>query len=271
MTKGLQDVKLLSRFPFILLDGGMIILKANINNLPDTLNFVLDTGCSGISLDSSTAARLKLFAKISDHNIIGISQFKKASFITNQTLRLPNFAVDSLNFHINDYTFLSNANDIQIDGIIGYSFLKRFIVKINYDSLQMEVWKPGKMKYPKEGFLMYPQLDGLAMCEAGVKDNRTINQNYVFDTGAEVCLLLSENFVLDSNVLTVTKKRIEVPAEGSGGKKLMKFTTVDELQLGPYKFKKVPTYIFKDDNNVMRYPGSGGLIGNDCYTASIWY
>ena len=43
----------------------------------------------------------------------------------------------------------------------------------------------------------------------------------------------------------------------------MRLTTVKELQVGQYKFKNVPTYIFDDKYNVTSYPFLGGLIGND--------
>jgi len=48
-----------------------------------------------------------------------------------------------------------------------------------------------------------------------------------------------------------------------GGKIEMKLTTVRDFKLGPYRFKKVPTYIFDDNYNVTAYPYLGGLIGND--------
>jgi len=38
---------------------------------------------------------------------------------------------------------------------------------------------------------------------------------------------------------------------------------VNEVKLGPYRFRKVPTYLFKDENNITNYPYLGGLIGND--------
>jgi len=38
---------------------------------------------------------------------------------------------------------------------------------------------------------------------------------------------------------------------------------VRDFKLGPYRFKKVPTYIFEDSYNVTAYPYLGGLIGND--------
>jgi hypothetical protein len=50
----------ITRFPFTLLSGGIIILQARLDNFPDTLNFILDTGSGGISLDSSIVENLKL-------------------------------------------------------------------------------------------------------------------------------------------------------------------------------------------------------------------
>jgi hypothetical protein len=255
--------KFITRFPFTMLDGGTILLRASIGNNPDPLNFVLDTGSGGISLDSATAERLQLTAVISNKNIIGISQKKKGTFILNQTLHLPKLTVDSLDFHVINYDFLSISKGIKIDGIIGYSFLSRFIVKVNYDDLQIEVWKPGLLKYPRAGFNVPLYLDNLPMFDANVKDNTSVNARYFFDTGADVCFMMSEKFVSGSNFLKATKKALAVPAEGVGGGQPMKFTTVEQLHVGPYTFKKVPAFIFDDKYNVTRYPQLGGLIGND--------
>jgi predicted metalloprotease with PDZ domain len=40
-------------------------------------------------------------------------------------------------------------------------------------------------------------------------------------------------------------------------------TVLKKFKLGPYKFRKVPIYIFEDEFNVTSYPHLGGLIGND--------
>jgi len=40
-------------------------------------------------------------------------------------------------------------------------------------------------------------------------------------------------------------------------------TVLKEFKLGPYKFKKVPIYVFDDEFNVTAYPYLAGLIGND--------
>jgi predicted metalloprotease with PDZ domain len=43
----------------------------------------------------------------------------------------------------------------------------------------------------------------------------------------------------------------------------MLLTVIKGLQIGPYKFKRVPTYILDDQFNILSYPSIGGLIGND--------
>jgi len=49
-----SPAKLLTSFRFKQLSGGVILLNARFANYPDTLNFILDTGSGGISLDSTT-------------------------------------------------------------------------------------------------------------------------------------------------------------------------------------------------------------------------
>ena len=73
-------------------------------------------------------------------------------------MKFPGLDVDSLNFHINDYEILTSAYGEKIDGIIGYSFLSRYIVMINYDSLTDFCLQQGAIKYPRGGFLLKPAL-----------------------------------------------------------------------------------------------------------------
>jgi hypothetical protein len=256
--------RLLTSFPFHILTGGIITVKARVNNYPDTLNFIFDTGSGGISLDSATCVQLKISTTLSDRTIRGIAGIRKVSFAYNQTLRLPNLTIDSLDFHIGDYDILTSVYGEKIDGIIGFSFLSRYIVKINYDSSKVDVYTNGTIKYPKGGYLLRPILVGLPVLGARVKDAVDIFTRFYFDTGAGLCLLLSSDFVTDSALFNAKKKKpVYTEAEGLGGKTTMQLTTVKDFRLGPYHFRNVPAYIFDDQYNVTSYPSLGGLIGND--------
>ena len=99
----LSAARLITKFSFRLLTGGIILLKAQVSEHPDTLNFILDTGSGGISLDSAAAQRLKMQPELSDRTIRGIAGIRRVYFVYNQSLHLPGLTVDSLNYHINDY------------------------------------------------------------------------------------------------------------------------------------------------------------------------
>ena len=88
----------LTRIPFTQLTGGIVIIQAKLGNFPDTLHFVLDTGSSGISLDSTTADFLKLKPKATDRTIRGIAGIRNVPFLYGQTLKFPNLDVDSLDY-----------------------------------------------------------------------------------------------------------------------------------------------------------------------------
>ncbi len=255
--------RFITSFPFHLLTGGIITVRAQLQNYPDTLNFVLDTGSGGISLDSGTVERMKINTELSDRTIRGIAGIRRVRFAYNNTMLLPGLKVDSLNFHINDYEILTAAYGEQIDGIIGYSFLSRYIVMVNYDSLKIFVYSKGTIKYPRGGFLLKPVLNNIPVFNTSIKDDRELSPRFYFDTGAGMCLLLSSDFVSDSIFINPKRKFHVTQAEGLGGKAPMRLGVIKQVRMGPYRFKKVPTYIFDDEYNITSYPYLGGLIGND--------
>lgn len=256
---------LFTKFSIKLLTGGVVIIRATVGDKPDSLNFVLDTGSGGISLDSSTVNYLQLPPVDSERTIRGIAGIRKVKFVRNLTLHLPGLDVENLDFHINDYEILTNVYGVRIDGIIGYSFFSRYIVKINYDVNMLEVWKQGAIKYPRQGYLMKPLITSIPIMNATIKDAYSVDGNFYFDTGAGLCLLMSEDFAKDKKVIKKGRKMTLTQAEGLGGKKTMFVTIVKQVKFGPFKFRKVPAHIFKDEFNVTAYPVLGGLLGNDIF------
>jgi hypothetical protein len=162
--------KLLTRFTFKQYSGGVVVLRGVLNNYKDSLNFILDTGSGGISLDSTTAAQLGVKVTPSDRTIRGIAGIRNVSFAYNNTLHLPGLSVDSLDFHINDYDILTSVYGERVDGIIGYSFFNRYIVKINYDSNKVFVYSKGLMKYPRGGYLLKPLIANLLIQSASLRE-----------------------------------------------------------------------------------------------------
>ena len=258
-----REARFITRFPFKQFSGGVMVLQAKIGNIADTLNCILDTGSGGISLDSSTCAEFNIPTKPTDTTITGIGGIKKVSFVFDHDLLLPGLTVRHLNFHVNNYEVLTSVYGEKVDGIIGYSFFRRFIVKIDFDSSMIEIFAPGKMSYPGGGTILHPAFTNLPIQWLEVKDRKRLGYNFYFDTGAGLCLLLSEQFAKDSAILLSKRKPVLTQAEGMAGRLQMRLTLIKEVKIGPYRFKQVPVYLYKDDFNVTSYPFTGGLLGND--------
>ncbi len=254
---------LITKINFTQFTGGVIVLQATLDGYSDSLNFILDSGSGGISLDSTTCAFFKLKATPSNKTIRGIGGVKNVSFLYNHRLHLPGLLIDSLDFHINNYNALDAVYGERIDGIIGYTVLSRYIVKIDYDSLKIEFWSRGNIKYPRGGFMLKPTINTLPVHGAKIRDGHSINARFLLDMGAGLNMMLSSEFLKDSSLLSKKRKFFAKEAEGLGGKVAMNMTVIKELKLGPYKFKNIPIYVFDDVYNITSYPFLAGLIGND--------
>ncbi|MEO8821267.1 MAG: aspartyl protease family protein [Ginsengibacter sp.] len=258
-----KPAKFVTSFPFTQLNGGVILLAAKFDDIPDTFHFILDTGSSGISLDSGTTEKYSIKHFPSGRYLYGIAGVRKVDFAPNQKISFPGLTVDSLNFYINNYEVLTQVYGMQIDGIIGYSFLSRYIVKVDFDSLKISIFDPGYMSYPPRGILLHPTFKGIPIIPLNVEGAKKFKQNYFFDTGAGLCFLISSQFVDDSSILSRKRKPVQIVVQGMGGKKRMRLTIIKEVQIGNYKFRKVPTYLYDDEFNLLAYPQRAGLIGDD--------
>ena len=262
--EGLPADRYLTTVRFRTLFGGVIIGKARIGSFQDSLNFIFDTGCGSMSLDSLTAERLKLIPHGSSAFIHGVGGICPQRLIDTQSLHLGSITIDSLSMQVCNYDLLSSIYGEKIDGIIGYSFFSRYLVRVDYDSQKMEIYTRGPVVYPKGGFLLRPRLYGLPMLEGQMMDARAIRSRFYFDTGAGLCLLFSSSFTSDSAVFSPKRKKpVHIQGAGLGGKMRMQLTTLKNFSLGPFQFRQIPTYVFEDAYDVTSYPQLAGLIGND--------
>ncbi|HVS96460.1 MAG TPA: aspartyl protease family protein [Puia sp.] len=263
-NRSLSPDRFLTTIPFTVLNGGIVLGKVQLDSFPDSLNFIFDTGCGGVSLDSTTAVAFGLKPITSPLFVRGIAGELPQRLVGGRSLSVGGIRLDSLTLQVNNYDLLSSVYGIKIDGILGYAFYSRYVVTVNYDSSKMYVYTPGPVRYPRGGYLLHPRLYGLPMLEGRLADGRDISDRFYFDTGAGLCLLFSSDFTADSAVFGPKRKK-PLPTQGAGlgGKADMQLTTLRTFSLGPFHFRKVPTYIFNDSFGVTSYPQLGGLIGND--------
>jgi hypothetical protein len=254
---------LLETIPFKQYTGGVIVIQAKLGNNNTLLNFLLDTGSGGISLDSATCVELMLTPTPTDTMVNGIAGSHKVSYLFNQKFTTGNLVTDSIHFYINDYSLLSSSYGDKIDGIVGYSFLSRYILNINFDSSNIKIYSKGKFNYDNGGTLLHPSFSRLVTYPLSLKDKAKIQGNVYLDTGAGLSLLLTEDFIKDNNIILSRRKPVIMQVQGLGGKKRMRLTVIKRLKFGPYVFRHVPTNLYNDEDAVFSYPSVVGLLGND--------
>ncbi|MFZ9694925.1 MAG: aspartyl protease family protein [Chitinophagaceae bacterium] len=258
-----QPAPPLTRIPFLHVTGGVIIIQAQLAPHEDTLQFIFDTGSSGISLDSATASYLGCKPTHDGLLIRGIAGVREVAQLRQQTLTIGDLKTDSLDFYINDYSVLTSIYGVRIDGVIGYAMLSRYIVSIDYEKQFMEWYAPGPFLYPKKGLLLQPQINRLPTYPFTIQELQTKNYPLLIDIGAGLNVLFSERFAQEAGVLDRTRKSWITSGEGIGGQIELRLTILRSLRIGPYRFKKIPVTIFEDRFNVTNYPQWAGLIGND--------
>lgn len=250
-------------FPFQELSGGIIVVKATIDNYPDSLNFIFDTGNTGFSIDSVTADQLGLKMVTSSRFIKGIAGIKKAIFTYDHAIHFPGFTPSNFDLHVSDYTIFEEVYGLKINGIVGFSFFQQYIVKIDYDKHLIECFLPGAINYPKAGQFLPTTLYKYPVNTVELKEQSFVQSNSIFDLGAGLNYLVSTRLVNETNLFYPKKKLYPIQVEGLGGKKVIDMTIVKKLKIGSYRFKNVPIHVFEDEYNILNYPNLGGLIGSD--------
>src|ERR1700728_2556588 len=97
---GIPADRYLTTIHFRMLIGGIILGKVQIGDFPDSLNFIFDTGCGGVSLDSTTAQRLKLAPRLSSYVIRGIAGVRPQRLLDDMRLRVGRISMDSLTMQV---------------------------------------------------------------------------------------------------------------------------------------------------------------------------
>jgi hypothetical protein len=261
-SRPLRRVKPIAVIPFKILNGGIIILEAKIEGKTDTLNFVFDTGSGSISIDSTTAVYLNLTSKASNRNIKGIGGAKRIRVVDSINFKINAIEMPNTEFFINDYANISEYYGVKIDGIVGYNFISKYVLKIDYNYSKIYVYPKGEYSYGR-GHTMPIFVRGIPEFTISVKGDKTNKGKYIFDTGGDMQLILAENFQKDSSLINPKQKMVETFAEGFGGRSLMKLTTVKKISFAGYSFANVPTYIYQDSVNVIDYPYRKGIVGNE--------
>lgn len=157
----------------------LIYLPVRING--DTKYWVLDSGASMSVIDVDYARSLGLKAEGSIKGY-GFGDLFELSFVTVPQYQVGNIVFDSQKLY-GTKDIAAKSYEPVIHGILGYDFLSRFVVEIDYDNSLVTLHRPENFVYKKEGKVIDAPLKYRTFTVPVVLDN-LYDSRWSLDLGA---------------------------------------------------------------------------------------
>src|SRR5262249_50761464 len=128
--------------------------------------------------------------------------------------------------------FPCEARDIV--GIIGYDFIKEFVVEIDYDARVIRLFEPTGYQYRGRGELLRVTLAGTPRVRARIKmaGREAVEGLFEIDTGHEGTLVVNSPFVDRHKLLESPGNRNPANGRGVGGTSQRIGARLETFQLG---------------------------------------
>ncbi|WP_158527039.1 aspartyl protease family protein [Flavobacterium aciduliphilum] len=192
--------------------GNLIIIPVQMNGV--SLHFLLDTGVSEtilFSLDDEDNVSFNTLEKVSLRGF-GTKEPFDAYQSKHNTLRIKNYVdTDHLIYLVLDQNIsLSERIGVPVNGILGYSFFKNALVKINFSSKKITLYKDPKLienmesrfeKIPMEIINNKPYISSPSFFE----NDTSVTGKFLVDTGNSDALWLFKN---QNDSITLPSKKI---------------------------------------------------------------
>ena len=253
----------LAKIPFSL-EGNHIFIKVKVNG-SEELDFMFDTGMTvaAINTDIVTNLNLSHYKKIKTGGASGKFDAKRSK---NNEINLGGLKLTKIDLEEIPLLHLERTIGRDIDGLIGFSLLNKYVVKVNYDSLKLEIYPTNKFEYTGDGEVIDLTVGKLSFIKTQLKigGNKEVSGEFILDTGAGLALALATPF---SQINQIEKKMgrkftMNVAAYGED-KVTANIGLMNQVQINQFQFKDVPTTIFKNPKGVFSRKFIGGVIGNE--------
>ncbi len=205
-----QKNEAIAKIPFEYVAHRILLKNISVNG-QDSLVFLFDTGAEGIGLFQSEIDRLNL--KADPNKTIEV---KGAGGIINlQVYPSVNLSYNNVDFGLFDITPfpippIKTSSGTPTSGIIGVELLKRFIVKINFESSFLELYDKSSFSYNGKGdeIEIKSNNNNIFAFEGKIEFNSGDHYSglMVFDSGNPFDIILKGSFVKYNNLLKNKEK-----------------------------------------------------------------
>ena len=249
-SHGARDIP----FEFV---GNHIYLHARVDN-SDLLWFLLDTGASASYLDQQRAKSLELM--------------DQAKSVKNVSISFPGVRLLNQNFSVQSLGF-SAYDGHAIDGMLGYNFINRLVIEIDYVSRTVNFYEPQNYKYSGSGeiipLVMLEDDSGGKVPLVRVRimqlGRPPIEGKLIADLALRPAITFNTPFVEANKLLQPPQRTIQAVL-GAGAmlrESRQPIGRLPNIQLGRFTIQNPVAIFFQDKQGVMASPEFDGVIGSE--------
>ncbi len=248
------------------LNSNHIYLQARVKNY-EPLWFILDTGAAASVIDVERAKALglelagKLEGRGAGERSVDVAFAKGASF------RLPGVELFDQTIAAVSLDSLEPYEGRAIDGILGYDFLSRFVVEIDYANKLINLYDPQSYAYVGPGDSLPITIEeSVPHVRARIVQSGrdSMEGKFTVDTGSRGALHLTKPFAETHKLLESVQKTIQAPfGAGVGGETKQLIGRVKTLKLGRFAIENPVAGFSQDVKGSLASPDYAGLIGGE--------
>ncbi len=196
--------------------------------------FILDTGASGTLVDAA-AAEVGPEAERGAVTVRGAGGEEELALVTLDSLALGGARLLGPTVALGDLAQLRQLVGADVAGVLGYDFLRNFVVKVDYANSRVTFYDPASFADP-EGVAFIPAetASGHPVVEMAVGGHAG---RFVVDLGNPGPIVLNGGYVAEHDLIGQAEAKLPALMRGAGGPKATEAWVVrmDEASIGPYE------------------------------------
>ncbi len=253
-----------STVPFELF-GDHIFIKVSVND-SEPLDFIFDTGDGLTVLNIETARRLDM---VSDGKVRKTSAGGSVTgaLLKHQTVEIGGLPVNDIEIYETSLNHLEISIGRKIDGIIGFDVLDQYVIKIDYEGNEFQIYNEDGFLYNGGGKSFKLKLNSyIPYIPASVTmaNGKQLKGDFFIDTGARTSVDFNTPYVNKNGMVDLIGDNYSYYVAGLSSNETKHYKgRATDFSFGGFSFDNLPIGLSQAEHGIQNNSKVAGILGNE--------
>jgi hypothetical protein len=263
LDESTRNEGLLAEIPFQLY-GNMIVMELSVDE-STPLNFIFDTGAGGTVINARTADRLDIVGDeaVSREGATGMAEIVRS---TDHIVSVEDVSFRDVTLGIAELGHIEKRIGTPIGGVIGWLILSQYAVRIDYDTMLIEIYDNNRFEYDFGDSGYNLEVQGTAIftnVTTTFKSGNIFTGKVLVDTGAGNTFYFNTPFIEENDLLAEMDTYYERETQSISTESAHAYTTMlANLSISDYEFSTLPVTMAIAEAGASSWSGPMGILGN---------